>query len=286
MSVSTLGVGPAVDRLTRGTSAVLPGTIVFLVAVGWLPLVAGVAGAPDAGDLAFFGAGLLGSGAYPWNVVALLLSLCAGIAAIVVLLAAGESEIIDRLSAEHRSSARVWRAAAVISLASLPAVLAVVGLGWAAALAAPAAYANPDPTDPFWAQVGRSVLPWLIVLSAAIALGQAFGATALREVGSSAGARHALRSSVHRFRRSPFRLIVVAVIGMSLVLMVLATTWMTVSTVWTQLAARLGGGRILDLQTIGLLTLLAGAWLGLLLVGGTLQAFLSAWWSSVLEEAP
>ncbi len=280
-----LGIRPAVDRLSQRTGAVLPGMIVFLVAVGWIPLIAGVLGAPDEGDLAFFGASLLGSGTYPWNVAAVVVSLCAGLAAAVMLVAAAENEILNRLADEYGSSTRIWRAAAAISLASLPAVLAVIGLGWAVVIAAPAAYANPDPSDPFWAQVGRSVLPLLILVAAAIALGQILGASALREIRSSAnGAWRAMRSGVHRFARAPFRLIAVSLVGMTLVLMVLATTWMMVRLVWIELGARLGGGHAMDYQTIGLLTVLAAVWLALLVVGGTLQAFLSAWWSSILEE--
>ena len=107
MSVGRLGIRPAADRLSQRTDAVLPGMVVFLAAVGWIPLMAGVLGAPDEGDLAFFGASLLGSGAYPWNVAALAVSLCAGIAAAVILVAAAENEILNRLADEYGSSTRI-----------------------------------------------------------------------------------------------------------------------------------------------------------------------------------
>lgn len=251
----------------------MPGTIVFLAGVGWLPLIMAVAGLPGAGDLAFFGAALLGSGSYPWNVAALSVSLLAGIAAVLLLLAAGEGEILDRLAGERRGLAGVWRNAGTLALAALPAALVLVGLVWAVAVAAPAAYANPDPADPFWVQVARSVLPWLLALLVVVVVCQALGAAALRRAGP------------RRFGRISLRLVSMAAAGSSLIVAVLVTTWLVVVTVWAEVGQRLASGRIVDPATVGLMMTLVGAWLVLVLVGGTLQAFLSAWWSVAMEDA-
>ncbi|HET7685744.1 MAG TPA: hypothetical protein VFM19_05025, partial [Candidatus Limnocylindria bacterium] len=69
----------------------IPGALAALAFVGWVPFVLAVVPLPDAGGLALFGAGLATSGAWPWNVVLLSLSVLFGVLTLCLLAALGEA---------------------------------------------------------------------------------------------------------------------------------------------------------------------------------------------------
>jgi hypothetical protein len=285
MSAASRPITAAVDRVAADGALILPGTLVYLLGVGWLTLLLGVASVPRSGDLAFTGASIFSSGAFPWNALALIGCVVATLAAVVILIAAGESQILDRLSGSTPRPDRIWPMAGAIAVACIPALLAMVGLVLASIPAAEAAYANPDVTDPFWAQLGRAVAGWLLLVGIAAIVGQAFGATALREVASGTGGlRSALGRAFGKLGVAPLRLLSVAAIGTALIFALTVAIGLLVALLWEPIVLRLVSGLVLDPVTIGLLMALVGIWLLLITVGGMAQAILSAWWSVVLEE--
>jgi hypothetical protein len=103
----------------------LPASLGSIAYLAWLPLVLTVAALPRASDLAFLGAGLLSSGAFPWNV--LLLAALATLAVLGACLLAALAEAALLRAAGNgtpdRSLTRETEAAfSVLLIASLPAV--------------------------------------------------------------------------------------------------------------------------------------------------------------------
>ena len=62
---------PAASEVADRSSLWLPGALGWMVTVGWLALVLGVAQPPTIAELTFLGAGIFTSGAWPWNGVAI-----------------------------------------------------------------------------------------------------------------------------------------------------------------------------------------------------------------------
>jgi len=285
MTTARRPITAAVDRVAADGNLALPGTLVYLLGLGWVTLLAGVASVPGSGDLAFTGASIFSSGAFPWNALALVVSVVAALGAVVILIAAGESQMLDRLTGSAPRPDRIWAMAGAIAVACGPALIASVGLVLASIPAAEAAYANPDVTDPFWAQLGRAVAGWLALVGIAIIVGQAFGATALREVASGPGGlRAALGRAFGKLGVAPLKLLSVAAIGTLLIVALTVAIGLLVRLLWEPISMRLVSGLVLDPITIGLLMALVGIWLVLIMVGGMLQAILSAWWSVAVEE--
>ncbi|HVQ24491.1 MAG TPA: hypothetical protein VMV01_04915, partial [Planctomycetota bacterium] len=65
---------PAASRVADHSSLWLPGALAWMMTVGWIALIVGVARPPSDADLTFFGARIFTSGAWPWNGVALVVA--------------------------------------------------------------------------------------------------------------------------------------------------------------------------------------------------------------------
>src|SRR5688572_11304525 len=76
----------------------LPGALSWITFLGWLPFVASVPGPPDEAQLTFFGAGLVTSGAWPFNAIALGIALVSLVVAACGLGALGEAALRSELA--------------------------------------------------------------------------------------------------------------------------------------------------------------------------------------------
>ncbi len=72
----------------------LPGALAWVVGIGWLALIIGVARPPTTAGLTFLGAGIFASGAWPWNAVAIGLAVL-----IVTLIAIGLAAVAEAAEA-------------------------------------------------------------------------------------------------------------------------------------------------------------------------------------------
>lgn len=267
----------------------IPGALGALAYLAWLPLLAVVAGPPRVGDLAFVGARLFSSSLYPWNVV-----LLAGAATLVVLIAClvaalGEAALLGSLgrSDGRRSlSHDTGSAFTVILAASLPAAAALAGLVAGAVLVGRAEFGAPDLRGPLLLRILGSLAPLLVVLAAAVLLGQAFGAAAMRRaVGPAAGSiGAALRGGLGDVLRHPTRRIGLALGGTLAELVSLGLAFALLRVLWAPVAVDLAAGRLLSPENLLLLVGFVAIWLALVLVAGALHAWVSAWWS--LELGP
>ena len=62
----------AASHVADRSSLWLPGALAWMVTVGWLALIVGVATPPTVAELTFFGADTFTSGLWPWNGIAIV----------------------------------------------------------------------------------------------------------------------------------------------------------------------------------------------------------------------
>ena len=277
----------------------IPGSLAALAFLGWLPLVVAVVPFPDTAGLTFFGANLISSGSYPLNLVMLGVAGLLGLLALCLLVAIGEAALQRAL----RPLLGGWRPSAadggadsltaetavvfvVILVALLPAVAAGLGLALWVAATAPGEFMAPDIGGTPVVRVIRDVLPGIVVVLLVIVAAQAFGgAVERRAIGPAAepllpAMRHAVGDLVRRPAITAGTLMtttaaLAAQLGLStLVLVVL----------WKPIRLALDAGELATPSTILLLVGFTAIWLCLLLAGGALNAWASAWWSFGLDR--
>ncbi len=261
-----------------------------VVSLAWLPLLLSVAALPRASDLAFLGAGLLGSSLYPWNVL-----LLAGVATLVVLgacLLAGLAEAALLRGAGHgtpgRSLTRDTEAAfSVLLIAWLPAVAIATALTSGIAAVAPTEFGAPDIGGPLVLRILGHLVPLVVGLVAFVLIGQAFGATVLRRaVGAGAvPVGTALRGGLRDLLARPLRRLATAVVSTLIGLGALAVATVLLRQLWAPIQAELTGGQLVSPRAILLLVGFVALWLALVLAFGALHAWVSAWWSLELRLA-
>lgn len=268
----------------------LPAALGTLVSIGWLPLALTVAPQLRASDFAFFGARLLTSGAFPWNI--LLLAALATLAVLVVCLLAALAEAAllraAGMGTHDRSLTRETEAAfSVLLIAALPAVAAATALISALAAVAPAEFTAPDIGGPLLLRILGHLVPFLVALVAFLVVGQAFGAVALRRAvgdgATSVGA--ALRGALVDLLTRPLHRLgtALAVLLVDLGAVLLATVALRLP--WGSVQAEIAIGRLMSPQALLLLVGFVAVWLALVLVFAVLHAWSSAWWSLELGHA-
>jgi hypothetical protein len=261
----------------------LAGALGALVYLGWLPLVLTVVPLPDAGDLGYIGVRLVTSGSFPFNVIALTLAGVAGFAALCGLAGLAEAVLYRSLAPNADPSpvaAAVLSGFTVLVVASLPAVAAALAFALGVAAVAPAEFQSPDLAAPMAMRVVLDLLPLAALLLAAVLVGQAFGAVALR---LALAQRHqailtAFRRAARDLARQPLRRCATALTAMlgDAVMLVLSVALLRV--LWAPIATDLGRGLLAHPETILLLVGFVAIWLALLLAWGALHAAISAWW--------
>jgi hypothetical protein len=268
----------------------LPASLGSLISLAWIPLVLTVAALPSAGNFAFLGAGLLGSSAYPWNV--LLLAALATLAVLGACLLAGLAEAALLRAAGRgtpaRSLTRETEAAfSVLLIASLPVVAVATALISGIATVAPAEFGAPDIGGPLLLRILGHLVPLLVALVVFVVIGQAFGAVALRRaVGERAGpVGAALRGALWELVTRPLHRLgtSTASLLLDLAAVVLATALLRV--LWAPIRVELAVGQLVSPQALLLLVGFVAVWLALVLAFGALHAWVSAWWSLELGLA-
>ncbi len=264
----------------------LPGALAAIAFIGWLPFVLAVVPLPSAGDLAFFGADLYTSSAWPANAVALVASVAAFAALAAFLVALGAVLVLHHeraLTAPALLSAvRAWL---VQLVAAVPALAALGALAAAIAAVAPGEYQSPNIGGPVEVRIVLDVLPLLGLFAIAVLAGQLFGGAATRRVvrqeGASVGG--ALRAALGDLRRRPLPLIGVAVVTLLVQLIDMAASFALLRILWAPIGSQLSGGLLGSPSTVLLLVGFVAIWLCLVLAAGVVFAWASAWWSIEME---
>jgi hypothetical protein len=268
----------------------LPGSLGSLPYLAWLPLVLTVAALPKASDLAFLGARVLSSGAFPWNIL-LLATLATIVVLIACLLAAFAAAALLRAAGHGTADRSLTReteiAFSVLLIAALPAVAISTALISGIAAVAPAEFGAPDIGGPLLLRIVRHLIPLLVALSVFVLVGQAFGAAALRRaVGPQAvpvGA--ALRGGLRDIAAQPLRRLGLAAASMLSDLVALALATALLHVLWAPMKVELAAGQLVSPQALLLLVGFVAVWLALVLAFGALHTWVSAWWSLELEHA-
>ena len=271
-----------------------PAALATLSAIGWLPFVLAVASLPSEGDLAFVASSIVLSPSFPLTVVLPAAALILLAVSASVLSATGEMALlraIDRLRGVppagrsiDEEAARVWL---IRIVASLPALAAALALLTVVVRVAPGEYQSPDlGQGPFAVRLARDVWPLLVLEVAAIVIGQAFAAGAVRaSIGRERNSLgRALWEGLRGLRRRPLRRIAIAfgtdvALGAWLVL-----SWALLRVLWAPIGRQAGDGALLMPASVALLVGFVAIWLCLVAGGGVLHAWSSTWWS--LEEDP
>jgi hypothetical protein len=253
----------------------LPGSLPPFAAVGWIVLLLTVGPLPDAAGVTGLGLQILSSPWWPWNIVALVVAIAAGLATLLLVVAFGEVALLLGLSDESAADPppSVPRAMGVIALAALPVLAVAATFAWLAAPAVVDAVLTPDPSTTPPVRVISVTWPFLLALAAVIVAAQAFGAAALRT------GRRGLRATG---RRVP-RLLPQAGVTTGVFVMGQLATAGTLALLWRPLDARLAEGGLGQPTTVILLVGFVWIWLVLVILAGVVQAWTSAWWNAVLD---
>jgi len=267
----------------------LPAALATMSAVGWLPFVLAVVPLPSDGDLAFFASSIVLSPSYPLNVVLPGGALICAVLSATVLSATGEAVLlraINRLrglAPSDRSiddeAARVWLIRIVAALPALAVAVAILAMIRTVALGE---YQSPDlGRGPLLVRIALDVWPLFVLEFAAIAIGQAFAARAVR-ASTRAGRvsiRRALAVGFRGLLRHPLRRIAVA-IGIDFVLAIwLILTWGLLRILWIPIGRQAESGALLAPASVALLVGFVAIWLCLVAGAGMLHAWSSTWWS-------
>jgi hypothetical protein len=260
----------------------LPGSLSALGYLAWIPLLVTVAGLPSESDLSFAGVRLFSSGSFPLNV--LLLASLAGLVVLVACLVAALGEaVVLRASGRgtDRSLAHDTEVAfGIILIASLPALAALVAIGFGIAAVAPAEFGAPNTGTPAVLRVAMRLLPLLLLLVAMVVVGQAFGAASVRRAlsdGDLLGT--ALRGGLADVVRDPLRRLGIAAVGTLADVVAIVFALALLRILWAPIGTDLAGGQLVSPQALLLLTGFVAIWLALVLFWGALRAWTATWWS-------
>ncbi len=256
----------------------ISGALAWMVTVGWLALVLGVAQPPTVAELTFFGAGVFTSGAWPWNgiaigVVGLLL---VGIA--IALASVAEAVLLHG----RRAGAADVRAIFVIGTVCLiPLLVAIAAFGAALYPVALSEFNDPESGGPLLRML-LALWPFTAAMLLAAVLGAAIHAAAIRSLRGDGTAWSALAAAPARLGRAgaASAVQVLALLAARIGYLVLSAALLRV--LWAPIDDRLAGEGF-GLAVILLLVGFVAIWLCLVLAGGALHAWGSASWTRLLD---
>jgi hypothetical protein len=257
----------------------LPGALAWMVTVGWLALLLGVARPPTVAELTFFGAGIVTSGQWPWNGVAILAAILA-----LVTTAIGLASVADAalLHGRRVGVADVRRTFLIGLVCIVPLALAVAALLIALPFVAPGEFNAPEPGAGPLLGTLVALAPLVAVAVLAAVSGAAIHAAATRTTGEGRGALGALRGAPPMLGRAG-----TPVIGQVLSLLVARIGYLALAAIllrilWAPIDERLadeGFGLAVILLLVGFVAI----WLCLVLAGGALHAWGSVSWTRILQ---
>ncbi len=279
--------GAAAAAIASERSDLWPaGALAWLAYAGWLPLLLAVA-PPEVGDVADLAVSLYSSGSYPANVVALAAAAVGGLLLLAYLAVAGEAAVARGLRPDRvgpGAAEATLAGLSVLLLATVPVAVATAWLLLGAVVSAPAVYTAPGPDDTVIPRLAAELVPQLLAVGGAFLVAQAIGGRLLRQTLATSPDRlgRALRDGARDLARAPVRWVGVAAAGWVKDALLLVGSWALLRSLWDAVADSLGPGLLARPQGLVLLVGFVAIWLILLLVGGALHAFISAWW--LLEE--
>lgn len=286
--------GAAAAALIGERSDLWPaGALAAMAYLGWLPLLLAVA-PPRVPDLVDLGRRLITSGSYPANVVALAVALTAGFLLLCLIAALAEVALRRALRPARGDGPDPGRstltAMAVMLLACVPVLLAAAWLTVQAIGNAPAVYMAPGGEASVITRLAATVVPQIGAVGAAALIGQAAGGLVLRHALRAGDGRigSAIRAAGRDMTRRPGAWFGVALAGWLKDALLLLAGWALLAALWAPIAERLGPGLLSSPQVLVLLVGFVAIWLLLLLAGGALHAWISAWWlleTEASEEA-
>ena len=263
------------------------GVLASLAYLGWLPLLLAIA-PPQVGDVADLAVTLYSSGSYPANVVALAAAAVGAFLLLAFLAALGEAAVARAIRPPGTDAPGAGEAAlaglSVLMLATVPVAVAFAWLVLGAVANAPTVYTAPGPDATVIPRLAATLVPQLVAVGAALLAAQALGGRLLRGALAAPSDRlgAALRNGVRELARSPARWAGVAAVGWAKDALLVVGSWALLGVLWGAIADSIGPGLLTRPQGLVLLVGFVAIWLILLLVGGALHAFISAWW--LLEE--
>jgi hypothetical protein len=267
----------------------IPGAIGSLAYIAWLPLVLVVASLPRVSDLTFLGADLYSSPLYPLNILLLAMLLALLVVIACGLAAVGEAFLLRELSDAQPARSRgndVGVVLSVLLVAGLPAAAVLGATSLRLASIAPAVFTSPDIGGPLVVRVIVELAPFLVVLAAALLVGQAWGAASIRRaLGQPAVTlRSALLAGLRDLVARPARRIGLSLVATGADLLGAGLAFVLLRLLWGPIQVDLAGKQPFSLQSLPLLVGFVAIWLALVLVVGLLHAWVSAWWSLELSR--
>lgn len=273
----------------------LPAALAWIVSVGWIPFVLVVVPLPGEGDVVTFGARLVTSGLWPLNAILIGLAAVAVVVTTVVLRAVGEAALARAIAAgtgdsplgaggRRRAGRDVAALLGVRLVTATPTLLAVVAAALVFAAVAPDEFQSPDIGGETYMRIAGRMLPALVVLVLAMVLGAVVAAVAGHHVigPRRESAPAALGEAFRELGRRPARLLGIAfstVVGGGLYLVACA---LLLRVLWEPLEVALAERPIAAANLLLLIGFVA-IWLGLVLGGGVVHAWASAWWALELR---
>jgi len=261
----------------------VPGALVWVASIGWIPFVAGVVRVPTQSELTYFGAGLQTSGLWPLNLVLIAAGVVAVVTLGVGLVAIGNSALDALLRDRPFDPADAGRRMVTSLIGVLPVAVVVFVLLVATIAVAPAEFNRPQADHgPVVRTLGR-LLP-LLVLGAVVVVSSAaltgLAGRAASEAGSVAGGLARLPAMLRRAGSAgAIHAAVTAVVGVAF----LVLSGILVHVLWAPIGAGLLAGGAIDAGGVLLLVGFVAIWLCLVLAGGALHAWESSTWSALLQ---
>ena len=269
----------AASHVADRSSLWLPGALAWMVTVGWLALIIGVATPPTVAELTFFGADTFTSGLWPWSGIAIVVVALLLIGLAIALASVAEAALLHG----RRASPAEVRATFVVGvICVIPLLVTAVAFGAALFVIAPGTFNDPNPEGGPLLRTTLAVAPFAAAMVLAAMLGSAVHAGAIRARAEAGGPWSALAAAPRALGRAGAAAVVqivahfVARIGY----LVLATVLMRV--LWAPIEVRLseeGFGVAVGLLLVGFVAI----WLCLVLAGGALHAWGSVSWTRLLE---
>lgn len=256
----------------------IPGALAWTVTVGWAALVIGVARPPGVAELTFLGAGIFGSGAWPWNAVGIGIGTLLAALLAFGLASAGEALLQRGRQAERAELARMF----VIGIVcAIPALVAILALAMATVIVAPLEFNAPDRELGPLARTAGRLSPLLVAIVVAASAGAALHAAATRHLAAGTRAADALRRSPRTLAAAGVTAVAQAAAVLVARLAYLAICAALLRVLWAPIGSRLDGGGM-DPAVALLLVGFVSIWLCLVLGGGALHAWGSVSWTQVL----
>ena len=286
-----LARGALAARVTADRSALWVSAAVGALAyVGWLPLVLVAGSPPKTSDFAFLGADLYTSPLFPFNVLFLAFLFSLAVVIACALAALGETVLLRQLGdgpASRPLGRDVGTLLSVLLVAALPVAIAVGAAALGLASIAPAAFTSPDIGGPLLVRLAAQLAPYLIGLVAALLVGQAWGACAMRRAVADRPPSlwAALIGGLGDLVARPARRIGLALVGTFADVIAVLLAIGVLRILWSPIQGRLASGSPLDVSVLPLLLGFVTIWLVLVLVAGLLHAWVSTWWSLELSTA-